>query len=163
MLASCAWDLEFDSILDWLNLAQCCIVAILMPWVQHWTLCKRVSWAIREWLVVGLLGRVALSFWPTNAPLERGVRTAPPWQGIEMLNEMEGEFFCSACGHHLQDLTYLVLDCLECPTSEYLVVSSLAAMSFILTSGPEFQTLGRGLTVGSPWSSSVPHPLEGVG
>jgi len=60
---------------------------------------------------------------------------------------------CSTCGHPLQDLTHLLLDC---PASEPLRMSgapSLALLLPFLTSGPD---LGAWPDYWSPWSSSTP-------
>jgi len=57
---------------------------------------------------------------------------------------------CSACGHHLQDLTHLLLDC---PASEPLWRAIIGTTSSIRS---PVQTLGRGQTVGFPRSSSEP-------
>ena len=60
---------------------------------------------------------------------------------------------CSACGHPLQDLNHLLLDC---PASEPLRKSIFGSS---LYSRSMVQTLGCGPTVGSPWSSSAPPSL----
>ena len=57
---------------------------------------------------------------------------------------------CSACGHPLQDLNHLLLDC---PASETLRKSIFGSSLSMV------QTLGCGPTVGSPRSSSVPPSL----
>ena len=60
---------------------------------------------------------------------------------------------CSACGHPLQDLNHLLLDC---PASEPLRKSIFGSS---LYSRSMVQTLGYGPTVGSPRSSSAPPSL----
>ena len=57
---------------------------------------------------------------------------------------------CSACGHPLQDLNHLLLDC---PASEPLRKSIFGSSRSMV------QTLGCGPTVGSPRSSSAPPSL----
>ena len=61
---------------------------------------------------------------------------------------------CSACGHPLQDLNHLLLDCRasEPLRKIYLWLLSLYSRSMV-------QTLGCGPTVGSPRSSSAPPSL----
>ena len=61
---------------------------------------------------------------------------------------------CSACGHPLQDLNHLLLDC---PASESLRKSYLWLLS--LYSRSMVQTLGCGPTVGSPRSFFAPPSL----
>ena len=60
---------------------------------------------------------------------------------------------CSACGHPLQDLNHLLLDCpASGPLRGSIFGSSLYSRSLV-------QTLGCGPTVGSPRSSSAPPSL----
>jgi len=68
-------------------------------------------------------------------------------------------FLCSACGHPLQDMTYLLFESLTVPHSSLFGTPSWHYFHF----WPLAQTLGRDPTVGFPWSSSIPHPSEGVG
>jgi len=58
-------------------------------------------------------------------------------------------------GQQLQNLTHLLLDC---PASEAFPRTIFGSILPFLTSGPG---LGAWPTVGSPWSSSVPHLSEG--
>jgi len=62
---------------------------------------------------------------------------------------------CSACGHPLQDLTHLLLDC---PASEPLrrIIFGTTLLPFLISL---VRTLGCGLTVGSLWSFSMPPSL----
>ena len=61
---------------------------------------------------------------------------------------------CSACGHPLQDLNHLLLDCRASEPLRKSIFLDLWLLS--LYSRSMVQTLGCGPTVGSPRSSSAP-------
>jgi len=83
-----------------------------------------------------------------------GFNSRPVEIDAELPNDQRKENSSSTCRHPLQDLTHL----LDCPASEPLRRAIFGTTSSIFDLWS--QTLGRGSTVGSSWSSSTPPSLR---
>jgi len=152
MLAIGTWNILLSKLTT-----SCSFSAESLALVHAWPGMVSLPTKIMPLLVDSFAGRFSVGPYASSSRSQHFSTLLPRSQHslvlLPMQDNTEGEFFLQRCGHPLQDLTHLLLDC---PASEPL---RRAIFGTFFHFWPLVQTLGRGPTVGLLERSSTPPSL----